>query len=437
MARNLLRIYCANLVFFLKKIIFSEEFRDRNRKNPKDFSRKRILPFHDMMFFLMNINKGSLQDELDYFFKAILCADVAERKVTKGAFSKARLKLPHRAFIELNGHLVHFFYDHFPVRKWHDLRLLAIDGSTVKVPKVDEIKEHFGAWNVANGETCPMARISHLFDVLNKITVDAVIGPKERGERSLASLHLQHVGQNDLVLMDRGYPAFWLFSQILSMKADFCARVAITRWKETWEFYNSGAKEAIVTIQPGEAAMAECVQRGIPPSPMQVRMIRVELDNGETEILMTSLLDCEKYPHNVFKELYHFRWNQEENYKLVKCRIELENFSGKSVESVYQDFHAKFFSLNLAAAIMHPVQDVLDSLGCKKKHPHQCNRTQALSKMKDCLFLLFKRCNPLEILDALLQVLLKTTEAVRPGRKFPRNHSASKRVFHPCYKPTR
>jgi hypothetical protein len=31
----------------------------------------------------------------------------------------------------------------------------------------------------------------------------------------------------------------------------------------------------------------------------------------------------------------------EEDYKAIKCRMELENFTGKSVLSVYQDFHAK------------------------------------------------------------------------------------------------
>jgi hypothetical protein len=100
LARNLLLKICANLIEFLNKIIFSEDFLSRHRQSEKDFIRDRLLPFHNMIFFLMNMIKGSLQDELDYFFKAIHAEEISTRTVTKSAFSKARKKLHHQAFIE-------------------------------------------------------------------------------------------------------------------------------------------------------------------------------------------------------------------------------------------------------------------------------------------------------------------------------------------------
>jgi hypothetical protein len=48
-----------------------------------------------------------------------------------------------------------------------------------------------------------MARLSQLFDTLNKITVDAIISPKHIGERELAANHFLHLKPTDLVLMDR------------------------------------------------------------------------------------------------------------------------------------------------------------------------------------------------------------------------------------------
>src|SRR3989339_710461 len=62
LARNLLLKICANLIEFLNKIIFSEDFLSRHRRSEKDFIRDRLLPFHNMIFFLMNMIKGSLQD---------------------------------------------------------------------------------------------------------------------------------------------------------------------------------------------------------------------------------------------------------------------------------------------------------------------------------------------------------------------------------------
>ncbi|MCP5117625.1 MAG: hypothetical protein GY953_42925, partial [bacterium] len=41
---------------------------------------------------------------------------------------------------------------------------------------------------------------------------------------AVAAKHLAHVKKGDLLLMDRGYPAFWLFAAILKRKADFCVR---------------------------------------------------------------------------------------------------------------------------------------------------------------------------------------------------------------------
>ena len=437
MVQDLLLKICAKLIEYLKKVIFSEDLISRHRQSQKDFSRERLLPFHTMIFFLMNMIKGSLQDELDYFFKAVHAEEVPGRAVTKGAFTKARKKLRHQVFIELGQNLVSFFYHHFPCRKWKVLCVLAIDESTVKVPRTKDVADHFGVWNPAKGEACPVARISHLFDVLNGIVVDAIIGPKEQGERSLAAGHTQHLKSDDLVLLDRGYPAFWLFVLILSRKANLCARVTGTHWKEIRKFYNSGKKEKIITLRPSPPSVVQCDHLNLSVSPIRLRVIRVELEGGETEILITSLMNENLYPHEIFKELYHLRWTVEENYKTAKCRTEIENFSGKSVESVYQDFHAKVFAMNLTAAITHPAQDIIAGKSKQKKYAYRINVTQALSKMKDSIVLLFKRSNIVEILNKLLNLFIMTIEPVRPGRKYPRKHSVQKRGFYPCYKPIR
>ncbi len=434
LARNLLLNIYANLIFFLNKIILSEDFLSRHRRSPKDFIRERLLPFHDMIFFLVNMIKGSLQDELDYFFKALHAGDVAIRTVTKGAFTKARKKLRYQAFVELGRHLVTFYYAYLPCWKWKGFRLLAIDGSTGKVPRTKEVADHFGAWNPAKGDACPVARISQLFDALNGIVVDALIRPKEQGERLLAAEHLQQVKAGDLILLDRGYPAFWLFLLILSQQAHFCARVKAS-WTEVRKFRNSGKKEKIITLLPSFPSLEQCKKLNLPISPLQVRAIRIELDNGETEILLTSLLDRDLYPYEIFKELYHLRWTVEEKYKTVKSRLEIENFSGKSVESVYQDFHAKVFALNLTAAITQPAQESIAEE--QKKYAYRINFTQALSKMKDTIVLLFKRPNIMELLSKLFDLFIATIEPVRPGRKYPRIRRVQRRGFYPCYKPIR
>ena len=128
------------------------------------------------------MNNKSYQDELDRYFQTIHHAEVPERVVFKGSLSKARSKLKFAAFVELNDHLARYFYDHFQPETWLGSNLLAIDGTTLYVTVENEISNHFGVWNSTKGKKpCPKARASQMFDVLNKITVDAIISPKSQG----------------------------------------------------------------------------------------------------------------------------------------------------------------------------------------------------------------------------------------------------------------
>ena len=421
----------------LKGVLFSADFKVRHRRHEHDFTRQRCLPFTIVVLFLLNLVKRALQDELDEFFKLQHGEAVAVRVVTKSAFSQARQKLDYTAFVELNRAQVTYFYDQFTPRTWHGFRLVAIDGSTSELPRTPEILAHFGGWQPAQGDPCPVARVSQLFDVLNGVTLDALIAPKAVGERDLAAQHLVHLQAGDLALVDRGYPAFWLFAQFRVQDLQFCARMKLSGWHVVERFVASGQAEQNVTIRPCPAAQAECRARHLPTTPLTVRLIRVELASGEVEVLLTSLVDGQRYPLALFKDLYHLRWLEEEDYKALKCRIEVENWSGKSVLAVYQDFHAKVFTRNLTAILAQPAQAVVQQASQGKKYTYQINMTNAYSKMKDTIVLLFQRVFNLPLLQRLWQGFTQTVEPIRPGRSYPRQQRVKPRRFPMAYKPSR
>ena len=62
---------CATLIGKIKEKIFSDDFAKRHKVEEKDFTRKRKLPLSSLILFTVNLIKGSLQDELDGFFKAL------------------------------------------------------------------------------------------------------------------------------------------------------------------------------------------------------------------------------------------------------------------------------------------------------------------------------------------------------------------------------
>lgn len=161
----------------------------------------------------------------------------------------------------------------------------------------------------------------------------------------------------------------------------------------------------------------------------------MDIGNGETEILCTSLLDTEKYTYGDIAELYHFRWSIEEGYKLYKARIELENFSGKTALAVKQDFFAKVFIMSLCALLTFPIDEKVkkESACSGKKRRQKVNHTNTLSLLRNmCVALLLKRMvkNAIKAFDLLVE---KTTEIVRPGRKYERKKRA-KKLYHMNYK---
>jgi hypothetical protein len=177
---------------------------------------------------------------------------------------------------------------------------------------------------------------------------------------------------------------------------------------------------------------------GFDADPITLRLIRVEHDPDGTQILATSLIDDKNYPQDIFKDLYHKRWPVEEDYKTLKFRLQVENFSGKTVHSVYQDFHAKVFFKNMTAVIATTIRKAIIKKSRKLKYTHQINFAQALARMKDTIVVLFNshKRKTSKYVEQIREVFSQTTEAIKPNRKFPRIHQIRRPRFFICYKTT-
>lgn len=432
----MVRDLCATTITFIKNKLISDEFISRHKQNLTDFTRKRSLPFHVLFVFLINLIKSSLQNELDIFFKQIHNTDIPERKVTASALSQARHKLKHKAFIELNHETTKHFYDNYSPKTWHGFRLVAIDGSTVKVPQNSKCKEHFGTLPLRQAEPRALARVSQCFDVLNNITIDAIIDSLHIGERDLALRHCAYLNPRDLILLDRGYPAYWLFRFLMEKGVYYCARLPIGKWDIAKQFLASGLSQQIIQLDPIADSKKKCLELGLSIKPIQLRLIRIHHeDSQEPTVIITSLIDSDLYPYEIFQDLYFQRWPIEENYKVLKCRIEIENFSGKSVEAVLQDFHANIFMHNLTAILAFPVHYRIETDAQKKDLDYKINCTQALAKMRNCGIVLFFREYILPIIEKLHKLFIENNSAIRNGRKFPRNIQPRKKIFAFPYKP--
>lgn len=379
--------------------------------------------------------KSSLQRELDSFFKTVLSADYNIRAVTKGALSQSRSKLKPEAFKEINDVACKSFYSGAPYKKWHGHRLLSVDGSRLHLPNHPSVKEEFGEYLVGRNGSTPvsMALISLLYDPLNLLTLDSQIASWSESEQSLLLKHMDKLQAGDLLLADRGYPSIYFFYLLRSKGVEFCFRMKEDWWLPVRSFVESGLKEMTVEFSLPQKDYSK--ERGAlfrDEPPVRCRLVLVELENGEKEVLCTSLADSAKYPRELFQELYHCRWGIEEDYKLLKDRLELEDFSGKTAKAVRQDFHAKILMMTLCAALSFPIEEKVraESLQQKnyneRKHEKKINRTSALGMFYDVAIGIFIRRDFKNALAAFDELMMNTCEIIRPGRTNPRNHKPKK-----------
>ena len=255
---------------------------------------------------LLNLRKGTIQDELDQFANLLSDGQQLQAGVTASAVCQARRKLDPLAVLALSERAVREFYRRFAARRWHGWRLLAVDGSTLRLPATADVIAEFGP--PPSGSTIPLARLSRLYDVLNGIVVDADLVGMSVGERVLAGEHLATTEAQDLLLYDRGYPAFWLFALHQLEQRAFCMRMPLGFSKEVEAFVASGVASAVVTFTSRGEARRQCEAYGLASAPLQIRLVRVVLKSGEIEVLATSLLDEARWPTHHFKALYHLRW---------------------------------------------------------------------------------------------------------------------------------
>ncbi len=384
---------------------------------------------------MLQIGKSSLQHELDDYFSA------NSNTYTKGAFSQYRAKLKPEVFVHLNTRQLNYFYDKAAhIQKWKGFRLVAIDGSTMQLPFSRELVKGFGHFETRteNNRKVVLARVSQAYDVLNQISVDARIEHYRTSELSLCKMHLSKLDNNDLVIMDRAYAAFWLMSLLQSQNKFFLIRLKANRWKVAKQFLNSKKKDQIIIINPSNEAVLRCRQHNAPVQPMTLRMTRVPIQSGEDHVLITNLVDQKAYSCAEIRGLYRKRWPVEESFKHLKLRAELENLTGKTISTVQQDFHRIILRANLSTILSKNLTyKGLKNINQRRKKNYQLNRTQAYRKSKKIIDTLFSHTMKLiEALEYYAIKLLEQTEIYRPNRSTPRvKRYSGKPVNFMAYKP--
>lgn len=399
----------AEIVRIVYNILYSEGFKERNRMQNKDFTRNRKLKFHELCILIIKGAKRGTQASINAFLSEI---SKSVQEYSKAAFCKARQKIKPEAFKELfDVTAAHFYTNKY--KKHRGYRVCAIDGSDLNLPNTKELLEHFGSENY-NNRVQVQAQISCLYDVLNHVILDAYIEPYKTNERKLALAHLdylnEHRTENELLLMDRGYPSEELLLAMEKNKFKYVMR------SNKDNFF----REIKAVKSHDEIITRKCKDGNV----LTIRVVTVMLSDNKSETLITNIMD-ESFSNDDFREIYHMRWGIETRYNDLKNKFQLENFSGISLMCIMQDFFATLFLSNLLAYIELDCEKELEEINSsdERQYQYKINTMLAISTLKDNVIQLLitdSKFKQLRLLSKIQSRLLKCLTPVRHNRSFPR-----------------
>jgi Transposase DDE domain len=237
-------------------------------------------------------------------------------------------------------------------------RILAVDGSKITLPFTQELKLFYGESKNQTTTSIVQAMSSVLYDVLNHLVLNLVLENIKTGERELALKHKAHWKQKDLIIYDRRYPYYDFKHQHIKAVIYYLIRVQKNHSKVVCSFILSKKRTLILDVFPQEKQVFTGKDYD-KTTGLKVRLVRVDLPNGEIEVLMTSLLDSQVYPASMFKELYFLRWGIESFFDELKNKLKVEYFTGYSIMSIQQDFFCAIFISNLQSVIVNDLQEEL------------------------------------------------------------------------------
>jgi hypothetical protein len=177
-------------------------------------------------------------------------------------------------------------------------------------------------------------------------------------------------------------------------KANFLMRIK----KSTYKTYTAplfdkdgDVEDITVTLKPVTKEVVSVCQRENFPLEIKVRFVKILLDNGDVEVLATSILDHTVLSTKDFKALYFKRWKIETCYDVIKNRLALENFTGTTPLAVRQDFYATVFITNIEAIVTYDLnlEFAETSQSKRRKYRQKVNKSVSFNTIKNYAFELF------------------------------------------------
>jgi hypothetical protein len=397
-----------------------------------DFKRKRKMDFENLLRSIISMESGTVKHELLKHF------DYDPETLTPSAYYQQRCKLHPDAFPYLFKQFLSGFTNELYRGKY---QLIASDGCEFYIPRNPEDLDSYNPPCGRSGRGFNQLHVTALYDLTNRIYLDAIIQPcrKKNEYRALCDLMDRYSSRNGIPIFiaDRGFSSYNCYAHAIENGLYFLIRTKDLNTKRLLGTDFSGLSDEfdytvdrILTrtnsktkrSQPDneeiyrficKAAGFDYIERGTPEEyPIRLRVVRFKITDDSYENIITNLPDGD-FSSDEIKALYGLRWNIESSFRDLKYAIGAVNFHSINRMLINQEIWARLILYNFCSIITaHVVIDKKET-----KHTYQVNYSMAI---KIChYFLRIGRGKAPPDIDSLIS---SCTLPIRLGRSFHRHN---------------
>lgn len=276
---------------------------------------------------------------------------------TPSAYGQAIARLPE-AFFGLIGLVVtDRMRDDRKADRWLGHRLFLIDGTGLSMPDTPELQEAFGQpGGQKPGCGFPVAHVLALFEARSGYLLRAVVAPLRTHDLAQAAALHPEMQAGDVLVGDRAFASFahLALCQGRGLQAIFRAHQRRRHSKAP----DRQTRYAKPTRRPD---WMEAQEYNALPEEIEVREVRVRVRlpgrRVHTLVLVTTLLDRQRYPAREVARVYERRWQVETNLAHLKTTLGMDVLKSKTVAGVGKEILVYMLANNLVRRVMRQAAD--------------------------------------------------------------------------------
>ena len=311
------------------------------------------------------------------------------------------------------------------------------------LPKNPVLDDVF-ATNKGGGHVCanpPQAKVSMMYDVLNRVILDYRIVHQDKAELNLLFEHLETLEDllkehKVILLADRNYGSTELFKYCQMKGYKYIIRAKSNFFKHQREKLDRESDDISFSVDIDEAwqkrIKRDHIRDYIIKHPfINIRLLRnryeydeVYLDQNkrqrifhhDVEVEYFTNLDEDIFSREEIIKLYHNdRWDIETGYGTLKTFIDIEQINSHNPITVLNEISSKMIFYNLESLIFKVCED-------KKDKDHLPNNKHIIEMCRSSLFVssFFKRRFRYGYLRSLIDECLRVKVMIRQNRHYKR-----------------